>query len=64
MKSLSEQLQNFDRENFRRVAHGLPEVQDARDRFARLSRLLRYSTACLQNCAPRSRLPSLISAPG
>jgi hypothetical protein len=30
MKSLSEQLQNFDRENFRRVAHGLPEVQDAR----------------------------------
>lgn len=31
MKSLSEQLQNFDRENFRRVAHGLPEVQDARE---------------------------------
>lgn len=30
MKSLSEQMQNFDRENFRRVAHGLPEVQDAR----------------------------------
>jgi hypothetical protein len=31
MKSLSEQLQNFDRENFRRVAHNLPEVQDARE---------------------------------
>lgn len=31
MKSLSEQLQNYDRENFRRVAHGLPEVQDARE---------------------------------
>jgi hypothetical protein len=31
MKSLSEQLQNFDRENFRRVAHNLPEMQDARE---------------------------------
>lgn len=31
MKSLSEQLHNFDRENFRRVAHGLPEVRDARE---------------------------------
>ncbi|HAH8787711.1 TPA: Replication protein P [Escherichia coli] len=30
MKSLSEQMQGFDRENFRRVAHGMPEVQDAR----------------------------------
>ncbi|WP_285130302.1 replication protein P [Leclercia adecarboxylata] len=31
MKSLSEQIHNFDRENFRRAAHGLPEVQDARE---------------------------------
>ncbi len=29
MKTLSKQIQNLDRENFRRVAHGLPEVQDA-----------------------------------
>lgn len=28
MKSLSEQMQGFDRENFRRVAHGMPEVQE------------------------------------
>lgn len=31
MKSLSEQIQNVDRENFRRVAYGLPEVHDARE---------------------------------
>ncbi|MGK9173363.1 Replication protein P [Yokenella regensburgei] len=29
MKNLSEQLHNFDRENFRRAANGMPEVQDA-----------------------------------
>jgi len=29
MKSLSEQMVNFDRENFRRVANGMPEAQDA-----------------------------------
>lgn len=28
MKTLSEQMVNFDRENFVRVAHGMPEVQD------------------------------------
>lgn len=28
MKNISEQIHNLDRENFRRVAHGLPEVQD------------------------------------
>lgn len=28
MKTLSEQMVNFDRENFARVANGLPEVQD------------------------------------
>lgn len=28
MKTISEQLQNFDRENFRRVAAGMPEIQD------------------------------------
>ena len=27
MKSLSEQMVNFDRENFARVAHGMPEMQ-------------------------------------
>lgn len=31
MKSLSEQIHNFDRENFRRAAHGMPEVQDERE---------------------------------
>nr|WP_318375405.1 replication protein P [Enterobacter sp.] len=30
MKSLSNELQNFDRENFQRMAHGLPEIQDER----------------------------------
>lgn len=30
MKSLSEQIRNLDRDNFRRVAHGLPEVQGER----------------------------------
>ncbi len=29
MKSLSEQIVSFDRENFTRVAHGMPEMQDA-----------------------------------
>ncbi|WP_270503831.1 replication protein P [Kluyvera ascorbata] len=29
MKTLSEQMVNFDRENFARVAHGMPELQDA-----------------------------------
>lgn len=28
MKSLSEQMQGYDRENFRRVAHGMPEVHE------------------------------------
>lgn len=28
MKTLSEQMVNFDRENFARVAHGMPELQD------------------------------------
>lgn len=28
MKTLSEQMVNFDRENFVRVAHGMPEAQD------------------------------------
>lgn len=28
MKNISEQIHNLDRENFRRVAHDLPEVQD------------------------------------
>lgn len=28
MKTLTEQIVNFDRENFVRVAHGMPEVQD------------------------------------
>lgn len=28
MKTLSEQMVNYDRENFVRVAHGMPEVQD------------------------------------
>ncbi|NCF03866.1 replication protein P [Kosakonia sp. MH5] len=28
MKNISEQIHYLDRENFRRVAHGLPEVQD------------------------------------
>ncbi|WP_236345698.1 replication protein P [Enterobacter cancerogenus] len=28
MKTLSEQMVNFDRENFVRVAHGMPEMQD------------------------------------
>lgn len=31
MKSLSESMNNFDRENFRRVASGLPEVQDDKE---------------------------------
>lgn len=30
MKTFAESMQTYDRENFRRVAHGLPEVQDAR----------------------------------
>lgn len=29
MKTLSEQMVNFDRENFARVARGMPEIQDA-----------------------------------
>lgn len=29
MKSIAESMHNFDRENFRRAAHGMPEVQDA-----------------------------------
>ncbi|HCM9595281.1 phage replication protein [Enterobacter bugandensis] len=29
MKRLSEQIGSFDRENFTRVAHGMPELQDA-----------------------------------
>lgn len=28
MKTLSENMVNFDRENFARVAHGMPEIQD------------------------------------
>lgn len=28
MKSLSEQMQGYDRENFRRVAHGMPELNE------------------------------------
>ncbi|HGL4105324.1 TPA: replication protein P, partial [Klebsiella pneumoniae] len=28
MKSIAESMHNFDRENFRRVAAGLPEMQD------------------------------------
>ncbi|WP_194206775.1 replication protein P [Superficieibacter sp. 1612_C1] len=28
MKTFGEQLQNFDRENMRRMAHGMPEIQD------------------------------------
>jgi len=28
MKNLSEQLQRYDRENFRRVAHGMPEIHE------------------------------------
>lgn len=28
MKSLSEQMQGYDRENFRRVAHGMPELHE------------------------------------
>lgn len=30
MKTLAESLHDFDRENFRRAAHGMPEVQDAK----------------------------------
>jgi len=29
MKSIAESMRNFDRENFRRAAHGMPEIQDA-----------------------------------
>ena len=28
MKSIAESMHNFDRENFQRVAAGLPEMQD------------------------------------
>ncbi|WP_313486562.1 replication protein P [Atlantibacter hermannii] len=30
MKTFAESMQNYDRENFRRIAQGMPEVQDAR----------------------------------
>lgn len=34
MKTLSEQMVNFDRENFARVANGLPELQDVKTQGA------------------------------
>lgn len=34
MKTLSEQMVNFDRENFARVASGLPELQDVKNQSA------------------------------
>lgn len=34
MKTLSEQMVNFDRENFARVASGLPELQDVKNQNA------------------------------
>lgn len=40
MKSLSEQLHNFDRDNFRRVASGLPEIQDEQTQVEQVAQVI------------------------
>jgi hypothetical protein len=40
MKNLSEQMVNFDRENFRRAAHGMPEVQDEQTQVEQVAQVI------------------------
>ncbi len=55
MKSIAESMHNFDRENFQRVAAGLPEMQDEQALKRRRPRLRRSSTSCSASCLPYSR---------
>lgn len=40
MKTISEQLHYFDRKNFRRVASGLPEIQDEQTQVEQVAQVI------------------------
>lgn len=54
MKNLSEQLHDFDRENFRRMAHGLPEIQDEKPQVEQTAEIFNALFSQLRAAFPAS----------
>ena len=54
MKTLSEQMVNFDRENFARVANGLPELQDVQQQVQQTAEIFNTLFSALRAAFPAS----------
>lgn len=54
MKNLSEQLHNFERENFRRIAAGMPEIQDEKTQAEQVAEIFNTLFSQLRAAFPAS----------
>lgn len=55
MKSIAESMHNFDRENFQRVAAGLPEMQDEQAVKRQAAKTAEIFNELFRRCLPYSR---------